>query len=76
MMCESDGLQESEKVNRCYRELKELILKLAEFYLHGDEYNILTFDGPNTLHIALGGDGAPFGKDDTACSWLVRFLNL
>jgi hypothetical protein len=36
----------------------------------------LTFDEPNTFHIALGGDGAPFGKDDTACSWLVRILNI
>ena len=24
----------------------------------------------------LGGDGAPFGKDDTACAWLVSFLNI
>ncbi len=74
MLC--DGLDESEKVNGCYRELEELILKLAEFYLNSDQYNILTFDEPNTFHIALGGDGAPFGKDDTACSWLVSFLNI
>ena len=74
MLC--DGLEESEKVNGCYRELEELILKLAEFYLSSDEYNILTFNEPNTFNIALGGDGAPFGKDDTACSWLVSFLNI
>ena len=23
----------------------------------------------------MGGDGAPFGKEDTACAWLVSFLN-
>ena len=74
MLC--DGLEESEKVNGCYRELEELIVKLAEFYLNSHEYNILTFSDPNTFHIALGGDGAPFGKDDTACSWLVSFLNI
>ena len=42
---------------------------------HG-KYNLLTFDQPNTFHVALVGDGAPFGKDDTACSWLVSFLNI
>ncbi|CAB3978954.1 Hypothetical predicted protein [Paramuricea clavata] len=26
--------------------------------------------------LALGGDGAPFGKDDTACAWLVSILNI
>lgn len=25
--------------------------------------------------MAVGGDSALFGKDDTACSWLVSFLN-
>ena len=30
----------------------------------------------NTFHVSLGGDGAPFGKDDTACAWLVSFLNI
>ena len=73
MLC--DGLEESEKVNGCYRELG-VFLKLAEFYLNSNKYNILTFNEPNTFHIALGGDGAPFGKDDTACSWLVSFLNI
>ena len=71
-----DGLEENEKVNGCYREFGELVIKLAEFYLNSDEYDILTFDEPNKFHIALGGDGAPFGKDDTACSWLVSILNI
>jgi hypothetical protein len=71
-----DGLEESEKVNGCYREIEELLLKLAEFYLNSDQYNVINFDEPNTFHIALGGDGAPFGKDDSACSWLISFLNI
>ena len=33
----------------------------------------MSFGDPNTFHIAIG---APFGKDDTACSWLVSFLNI
>ncbi|CAB4023873.1 Hypothetical predicted protein, partial [Paramuricea clavata] len=69
MLC--DGLDENDKVNGCYRDVEELVLKLAEFYINSGEYNILTFDEPNTFHIALGGDGAPLGKDDTACSWLL-----
>ena len=35
-----DGLEESEKVNGCYREIEELLLKLAEFYLNSDQYNV------------------------------------
>ena len=26
--------------------------------------------------VSLGGDGAPFGKNDVACAWLVSFLNV
>ena len=64
-----DGLEDAEKVIGCYRNLEDLVLKLAEFYLCNDLYDILTFGiEPYTFHIALGGDGAPFGKDDTACS--------
>ena len=29
----------------------------------------------NTFHVVLGGEGAPFGKDKTACSFLASFLN-
>ncbi len=71
-----DGLEESEKVNGCFREIEDLVLKSAEFYLNSDQYTVLTFDEPNKFYIALGGDGAPFGKDDSACSWLVSFLNI
>ena len=46
MLC--DGMDENEKVNGCYEEI--LILKLAEFYPNSDQYNILTFDEPNTFH--------------------------
>lgn len=28
------------------------------------------------FHVAVGADGAPFGRDDTATAYLVSFLNL
>ncbi len=71
-----DGLDECDKFNGCYKDIEDLLVRLAEFYMNHGKYNLLTFDQPNTFHVALGGDGAPFGKNDTACSWLVSFLNI
>ena len=71
-----DGLDDCDKVIGCYRDIEDLLVRLAKFYLNHGKYDLLTFDQPNTFHVALGGDGAPFGKDDTACSWLVSFLNI
>jgi hypothetical protein len=66
-----------DKVSGCYRSLKETLIFLAKFYLNKTSgYDLIWFDEPNTFHIALGGDGAPFGKDDTSCAWLVSFLNI
>ena len=77
-VCENlcDGLDECDKINGCYRDIEDLLVKLAGFYLNHGKYDILIFDQPNTFHVALGGDGAPFGRDDSACSWLVSFLNI
>ena len=72
-----DYLENAEKVNGCYRKLEDLMLKLAEFYLCNDLYDILTFGiEPYTFHVAIGGNGSPFGKDNTACAWLVSILNI
>lgn len=72
-----DGLPEEEKVQGCYRNLKELLLILAQFYFCNSKvFPLVWFDEPNKFYVSLGGDGAPFGKYDTACSWLVGFLNL
>jgi hypothetical protein len=71
-----DSLDEKDKVSGCYRDLEELLVRLAEFYLSSDYYKILTFTETNTFHIALSGDGAPFGKDVSACAWLVSVLNI
>ena len=69
------GLEESEKVEGCYRDIEDLLVKLADFYLNHSQFEV-TLDDTNTFYVALGGDGAPFRKDDTACSWLVSFLNI
>ena len=72
-----DGLDECGKVSGCYRSLKEPLIKLAEFYLSGCTGHTITWFGePYTFFVALGMDGAPFGKDDTACAWLVSLLNI
>lgn len=71
------GLAEEEKVDGMYRDVKQLLLYLAKFYLCQSRYKLEWFQGEvNTFHVSLGGDGAPFGKDDTACAWLVSFLNI
>ena len=68
----------TEKVIGCYRNMRKLLVNLAKFYLNKCiGYSLLWFgEETNTFHVALGGDGAPFGKDDTSCSWLVSFLNI
>lgn len=71
-----DGLDECDKVNGCYRDLEDLLLRLAGYYMNYGKHNLLTFDEFNTFHVSLGGDGAPFRRDDSACSWLVSFLNI
>ena len=69
-------LEDSDKVHGCYRGLKELLIMLAQFYLTHRPDELVWFDEPNKFYVALGGDGAPFGKYDTACAWLVSILNL
>ncbi|CAB4036926.1 Hypothetical predicted protein, partial [Paramuricea clavata] len=71
------GLDECDKVTGCYRNLKEMLIKLADFYLSGCTGHCITwFEEPYTFSVAVGGDGAPFGKDDTACAWLISLLNI
>ena len=71
-----DDLDEKDKVSGCYCNLEDLLVRLAEFYLNSDLYRILMFSETNTFYVALGGDEAPFGKDDSACAWLVSILNI
>ncbi|XP_046861250.1 uncharacterized protein LOC124454489 [Xenia sp. Carnegie-2017] len=71
-----NGLDKCEKVNGFYRDIEDILVKLAEFYLNIGKYKLFNFNQPNSFHVAIGGDGAPFGRDDSACSWLVSFLNI
>ena len=53
---------------------------MADLYLHIDSHrtNFLTWFGKEKGHflVAVGADGAPFGKANEACAWLVSFVNV
>ena len=74
--CEEAGLN---PVSGVYRSLEPLLLQLASLYvkinatlpcLHWFNEEVGVF------HVALGADGAPFGKDETATAYLVSSLNV
>lgn len=67
-----------DKVHGCYMDLKETLLTLAQYYLNNNNpYDLKWFENkPYKFHVSLGGDGAPCGKDDTECAWLVGILNI
>ena len=58
------------------------VLALAEMYISvdqklGSEEFFKHFSSPPYhFRIAIGADGAPFGKDDEATAWLLSFLNV
>lgn len=51
---------------------------LAKFYLSKNiKQSLKGFtESTGTFQIGLGGDGCPFGKNESACSFLVSFLNV
>ncbi|KAK3731921.1 hypothetical protein QZH41_000273 [Actinostola sp. cb2023] len=62
-----------------YRPLENFLLRLAKMYLQLNKYNkVLHWFQEQEGHflVALGADGAPFGKDETATSFVVSFLNV
>ena len=74
--CQEAGLN---PVSGVYRSLEPLLLQLASLYikinatlpcLHWFNEEVGVF------YVALGADGAPFGKDETATAYLVSFLNV
>ena len=69
-------LDEDDQVNGVYRDLPKFLVQLATFYLTEHNSSLQWFGEENVFRVALGGDGAPFGKDDTATSFLVSFLNI
>ena len=73
-------LEDDDKVEGKYRDLKDLLINLAEFYLNLNDFNaikLLWFKGRMyVFEVAVGADGAPFGKDDEATAFLVSFVNV
>lgn len=65
--------------NGKYRDLLQLLFKMAQFYLSANNKrrDKLNWFGKQegSFKVAIAGDGAPFGKDDQALAWLVSFLN-
>ena len=62
-----------------YRPLKPFLLRLADLYLLLDSKSCCLhwFNGKRgVMYVAVGADGAPFGKDDTATAYLISILNL
>ena len=68
---------ENENLNGCFR---EYLPRLATFYLdmQNSRKGALKWFGETegTFLVALGGDGCPFGKNESACSFLASFLNV
>ena len=66
-------------VSGVYRNLEPPLLQLAALYIKiNATMSCLHWfsDEINLFHVAVGADGAPFEKDDTATAYLVIFLNL
>lgn len=63
-----------------YINLQERLLQMVNLYLYIESHrpNFLTWFGKEKGHflVAIGADGAPFGKANKACAWLVSFLNV
>ena len=61
-----------------YKTLKPFLIHLANFYLsiHKTTQCLRWFDSEGVFYVAIGANGAPFRKDDTATAYLVSFANL
>ena len=74
-----NGLEEEDKVDGKFRDLLHLLISMASFYLTADKRrkDKLNWFGKQegAFKLAIGGDEAPFQKDDQALAWLVSFLN-
>lgn len=75
---------DEDPVNGVYIGLESLLLRMAKLYLTIDS-KFYSVDNPllnwfgdekGTFKVAIGADGAPFGKDSEATAWLISFLNV
>ena len=85
---DSEIEKESEDVNQNlfplvpghFIDLQERLLQMANLYLHIDSHrpNFLIWFGKDkgNFLVTIRADGAPFGKSNEACVWLVSFLNV
>ena len=74
-----DDLNVTNEVSGYFLDLEARLLQLADLYLSIDKITpILSWFGkaPGSVLVAIGADGAPFGKESKATAWLVSFLNL
>ena len=75
------NLGEDEQVEGAFRQLEDFLLELANLYIHVDK--VFSKEGSPSFHhfseapyhfkVAIGADGAPFGKDDEALCEKVSF---
>ena len=71
---------DDENINGCFRDLREYLPRLAKFYLNMQRKRkgALKWFGETEgrFLVAFGGDGCPFGKNESACSFLISFPNV
>lgn len=76
----SSCISDDEVVHGCFRDLREFLPRLAMFYLQTKTKSNKALkwfsETEGTFLVALGGDGCPFGKNKSACSFLLSFLNV
>ena len=70
----SDFCDDDNQVYGSYRDLEEMLLELGGMYVSLEKKTpfLLNFGEPLWhFRLALGADGAPFGKYDEATAWLL-----
>ena len=78
--CYDVGIDD-EEVNGAYRELDDFLPILADLFITIDQQlgcnsYLLRFGAEHyKFCVAIGADGAPFGKHDEATAWLLSFIN-
>ena len=76
--CKAQNVDHCDPVNGAYRELDELLLVSAELYIEMDRFMgnnsyLIKFGSEDEykFYVAIGADGAPFGKHDEATAWIL-----
>ena len=60
---------DDENINRCFRDLREYLPRLAKFYINMQEKRKAALkwfeETEGRFLVAFGGDGCPFGKNES-----------